>query len=154
MSTAYIIRQATVDDAGIVAQQRASMFTDMGIDPGLIAARDASFRAWVGERLAGGNYRGWLAVKDDGQVIAGAGLWFYEWIPSPLAPSLTRAYILNVYTERQFRKQGIARRLVEEILAYCRERELAVVLLHASQEGRPIYEGLGFKASNEMRLNL
>lgn len=154
MTTAYSIRQATVEDVAIIMHQRASMFADMGTDPALIAARNGAFSAWVSERLANGDYRGWLAVSAEGQVIAGAGVWFYDWLPSPRAADTARAYILNVYTEPAHRQQGIAHRLVEEILAYCREHGIRNVLLHASQQGRPIYEGLGFQVSNEMRLTL
>jgi hypothetical protein len=36
----------------------------------------------------------------------------------------------------------------------CRREGHAVVFLHASDEGRPLYEELGFRATNEMRLRL
>ena len=151
----YTIRKATVDDIPIILHHRKAMFTDMGLDDlALIDAMEPPFVAWVSERIANDTYHGWLAVAPDGQVIGGAGLWVYEWIPSPLGPQVTRGYILNVYTEPGFRKQGIARRLVEEILAYCRARGLKIVLLHASEQGRPIYEALGFAQTNEMRIRL
>ncbi|MCZ2098891.1 MAG: GNAT family N-acetyltransferase [Anaerolineae bacterium] len=126
----------------------------MGGDLALIDRMEPPFRDWLAERIENGTYHGWLAVDSDGQVIGGAGLWLYDWIPSPLAPQPARGYILNVYTEPGQRRQGIARRLVEEILTYCRARGLKFVLLHASEQGRPIYEGLGFEQTNEMRIRL
>ena len=60
--------------------------------------------------------------------------------------------ILNVYTEPEFRKQGIARQIMSTILTWTREHGLRSVNLHASAEGRPLYEKLGFEATNEMRL--
>jgi hypothetical protein len=39
-------------------------------------------------------------------------------------------------------------------LDHCREQEIAIATLHASDEGRPLYEALGFKATNEMRMEL
>jgi GNAT superfamily N-acetyltransferase len=59
-----------------------------------------------------------------------------------------------VYTEPQFRRRGLARRLIEAALEWCRENKIDVVILHASPEGRALYESLGFQASNEMRINL
>ena len=151
----YTIRRATVEDISIIVHHRKMMFTDMGLDDhALIDRMEAPFRVWLAERLANRTYHGWFAVGVDGQVIGGAGLWIYNWIPSPLAPQTARGYILNVYTEPGHRQQGIARRLVEEILEYCREQGLKNVLLHASAQGRPIYESLGFEQTNELRIRL
>lgn len=154
MNDTYSIRQATLADVPVIAHHRSSMFADMGTDPALIAERDAAFRDWVSARLASGEYLGWLAVNPAGEVIAGVGLWFYDWVPSPKASSTRRGYILNVYTEPEYRRQGIARHIVGEVLAYCKANGVVNMLLHASDAGRPIYESLGFTATNEMRLNL
>ena len=40
--------------------------------------------------------------------------------------------------------------LVERSMAEARRRRIRVVTLHSSQAGRPIYERLGFHATNEM----
>ena len=153
MSTTITFRKATLDDLPTIVHQRVGMFTDMGVDPQRIQAMEAPFRAWVIERMNEGVFETWLACDGD-QVVAGAGLWLFEWMPSPLALRTVRAYILNVYTERAYRRQGIARRLIEQILDHCRAKSIDTVLLHASQQGRPIYEGLGFVQTNEMRINL
>ena len=47
-----------------------------------------------------------------------------------------------------------ARRLMDEMIAWCRGRRMTTVYLHASEEGRPLYESLGFTPTNEMRLRL
>jgi GNAT superfamily N-acetyltransferase len=60
--------------------------------------------------------------------------------------------VLNVYCEPPHRRRGLARALMDAILDWCRERSISRVSLHASDEGRPLYEGLGFTATNEMRL--
>jgi GNAT superfamily N-acetyltransferase len=63
-----------------------------------------------------------------------------------------RAMILNVYTEPEFRRLGVARRIMQTILDWIRARGLRSANLHASHEGRVLYEKLGFVATNEMRL--
>ena len=45
--------------------------------------------------------------------------------------------ILNVYTEPEFRKRGIARQIMVTILDWLKSRGLRGVNLHASAEGRP-----------------
>ena len=39
------------------------------------------------------------------------------------------------------------------VLEYTREHHVSRVLLHASQEGRSLYESMGFVPTNEMRLD-
>jgi GNAT superfamily N-acetyltransferase len=67
---------------------------------------------------------------------------------------MRRAYILNVYTEPGYRGRGIARQVVSAIGEWCRQEGFCSVALHASSMGRPIYEAMGFKPTNEMRLEL
>ena len=59
--------------------------------------------------------------------------------------------MLNVYTEAAHRRRGVARALMDVMLGWCRDRDISRVLLHASDEGRPLYETLGFLPTNEMR---
>jgi GNAT superfamily N-acetyltransferase len=65
-----------------------------------------------------------------------------------------RAMILNVFVDEEYRRRGIARALMEQTIAWCREDGFAFVGLHASDKGRPLYESMGFKPTNEMRLSL
>lgn len=155
MSENYTVRRATVDDVDLISDQRIAMFHDMGVtDDAALNRMDATFRIWLINKITVGLYQGWFMLTEDGQVAAGAGLWLNEWIPHPYDARTIRGYILNVYTVPEHRRRGLARQLVETILDYCRERDIHVVALHASEGGRPIYESLGFAESNEMRIHL
>ena len=76
------------------------------------------------------------------------------WLSRPADPKPRRAWILNVYTEREYRRQGIARRVMETMIAWCRQAGFQSVSLHTSEDGRPLYESLGFKPTEEMKLVL
>ena len=60
-------------------------------------------------------------------------------------------YLMSMYTVKGFRRKGVASLIVKGALKWCREHEYDGVVLHASKEGRSVYEGLGFEPSNEMR---
>jgi GNAT superfamily N-acetyltransferase len=60
--------------------------------------------------------------------------------------------IVNVFTEPEWRRSGIAKLLMKEIIAWSREQSLDDLVLHASDRGRALYEQLGFVLTNEMRL--
>jgi GNAT superfamily N-acetyltransferase len=77
-----------------------------------------------------------------------------DWPPHMLGSSERRGNIVNVYTEPEFRRRGLARRLVEAALEWCKKNNIDFVILHASDQGRSLYESLGFQPSNEMRVRL
>jgi len=78
----------------------------------------------------------------------------YDWMPRIGALNVRRGYLLNVYVESKYRRCGIAREIVTQIMDWAQEQGIITVTLHASEKGRPLYESLGFTATNEMRVTL
>jgi len=155
----YRIRRATAADAGVLARHRAEMFRDMGELPASVydTLIDAA-RAYLTQAITDGRYVGWVAELDAGsrEVVGGAGLQLRELLPRPdvARERLVRGpqgLIVNVYTERAWRRKGVADALMRELLQWCRGNGIESVVLHASDEGRPLYEKLGFRPTNEMR---
>ena len=148
------LRYATPQDAALVTSHRHRMFADNGFaTESTLAATDAVFEPWVRERLADGRYLGLLLEEGTG-VVAGAGIFFADFPPHWMDPQPLRAYILNVYTEPSTRGSGYAGQLMQAVLDQCRQRGVPTVVLHASPQGRPIYEKLGFIGTDEMMLRL
>ena len=146
----FAIRPATLDEAPTIAEQRRAMFFDMGYRDGLDEMVEA-FVPWVREKMRAGEYLGWFAVAEAGAIAAGAGLWLMDWPPHMIGGASRRGNILNVYTDPEYRRQGLARRLTETAIEWCRAHAIATVILHASEEGRELYRSLGFEPTNEMR---
>jgi len=102
---------------------------------------------------------GWLATPADKPetIVGGAGVQLQPILPRPVDTSTIgegrQAIIVNVFTEPQWRRHGIASLLVKEIVNWSKDQRIDRLLLHASDEGRSLYEKLGFVASNEMRLS-
>ena len=62
---------------------------------------------------------------------------------------------MNVYTREAYRGQGVAARMVELLIREARGRGVTEISLDATEPGRPLYERLGFVASEEcMVMNL
>ena len=136
------------------------MFLDMGDVSGdafeiLRTRARAPLEQWIGS----GDYIGWLATLIDKPetIIGGAGIQLQPILPRPVDTSTIgegrQGTIINVFTELQWRRHGIAGLLIKEIVAWSRSERLDRLILHASDQGRPIYERLGFITSNEMRLS-
>jgi ribosomal protein S18 acetylase RimI-like enzyme len=156
--TDVLVRRATSADISILAHHRVGMFRDMGeiarhLEQELTGASKSFFRS----AIASGEYLAWLAIRTDApdRVVAGAGLWLRSMIPRPRADGVSHgleALIVNVYTEPGWRRRGLAALLMRHVLDYTREHQISRVLLHASKDGRALYESLGFVPTNEMRL--
>ena len=154
ISNRYALRPLGPTDLDIVVRHRHRMFVDAGKpdDDGLAGKSDA-FRDWLIPRLADGRYYGWLALAGK-EVAAGLGMMTVDWPPHPLHLEAARGYILNVYTEPAHRRQGLARLLTTRALDEARQRDLHVLFLHATEQGRYVYEQAGFRSINEMQLHL
>jgi len=155
MTGDYSIREATTTDVEIIVRHRREMFFDMGHrDAAMLDELVRSFRPWLTEKMSKEEYRAWLAVAQDGSIAAGAGVWLMNWPPGLRTSEPWRGNILNVYTEHEHRRRGLARKLVATATDWCGTRGIHVVILHSSDEGRPLYESMGFQPTNEMRVFL
>ena len=159
----FLIRRAEVDDAAIIARHRAGMFRDMGeISGDVYDDFLAASERWTARAITAGEYIGWLAAtkKEPDVVIAGAGVQRRQTPPHPCRPPREgefgqgrQAIVLNVFTEPEWRRRGVAMLLMEELLRWARAEKLDRLVLHASDQARSLYERMGFIATNEMRFD-
>lgn len=152
------IRPLTVSDLDLVARHRAAMFLDSGRPEAVVAAMEEPFRRWLEPRLADGRYFGWAVEANEGgsaSAIGGIGMMEIDWPPHPNHPmDARRGYILNVYVEPSYRRRGIARLLMETAREEAVRRGLSYLILHATEQGRALYAGLGWTATAEMALSI
>jgi GNAT superfamily N-acetyltransferase len=153
----FHIRQAHAADADVIAGHRVAMFRDMGLIPSETLEEMLRSEAVpsLDELLRNGRYVGWLAIDPHGRVIAGAGVHVKDQLPR-ISPNGTHVevapvpLVVNVYTEPEWRRRGIARTLMATLMSWAVDRGFDRVVLHASDHGRPLYASLGFVATNEM----
>jgi GNAT superfamily N-acetyltransferase len=156
----FKIRRATVLDADVIAWHRARMFQDMGeVSSDAFEILRTKARARLEQWIDSGDYIGWLATSADKPetIVGGAGIQLQPILPRPVDRSTIgearQGTIINVFTEPQWRRHGIAGLLIKGIVAWSKSERLDRLILHASDEGRSLYEKFGFVASNEMRLS-
>lgn len=108
-----------------------------------LSAFAAASRRYYEESLVKGTHVSYLAFADG--MWAGAGdIDFYQVLPSYRNSSGKKAYIMNLYTEPVFRKQGIASAILDLLVKEARERGVSSISLKATEMGRPLYDKYGF----------
>lgn len=138
-------RQAGLDDLELLVKMRALVLkaannlpedTDM-------SRIEAPSRAYYARALADGSHIAYLAWE--GPNLAGTGgICFYRVMPTWHEPDGSRGYIMNLYTSPAYRRQGIARGMLEHLAAAARARGVKQLSLEATAMGRPLYEAFGF----------
>ncbi|MBZ5721439.1 MAG: GNAT family N-acetyltransferase [Acidobacteriia bacterium] len=154
MDTEITIHEATLDDVQEILRQRRGMYEDMNYtDQAALSVMVNLCRPYLLDAMADGSFRAWMACMGD-CIVGGGAIVIVRWPSHPNDRQCRRATILNVYTDREYRRQGIARQLMHTMIAWCKREGFASVTLHASKDGGPLYESLGFEPSNEMKLKL
>jgi ribosomal protein S18 acetylase RimI-like enzyme len=136
------------------------MFRDMGQLP---ADQEAAIVKATVDYLAGalprGEYIAWVAesMGSPPEPIGGAGVQLRPILPRPRPPGESielgpEAIVLNVYVEPPWRRRGVAEALMRALLSALAERGIRRIVLHASDDGKRLYQRLGFVPTNEMRL--
>lgn len=89
-----------------------------------------------------------LALDGD-KVIGCASMSYITIMPTFSHPTGKRAHLMNVYTNPSYRRQGIARKMVNMLIDDAWSKGATEISLDATKLGRPLYESLGFIDSNE-----
>jgi len=148
------IRSIASGDLDLICEHRERMFAASGHDRDSLTPMTDAFRDWLRPRLADKTYFGWF-IERDGCAVAAVGMMVIAWPPHP--SHLTqdrRGYVLNMYVETDQRRRGLGRRLMEMVRAEAQALELDYVTLHATRQGKPLYERLGWTPTAEMGLHL
>ena len=94
-----------------------------------------------------------ILVMENDKFIGAGGVSFYSVMPTYHNPSGKKAYIMNMYTAPDYRRQGIAYKTLDMLVKMSKERGIDQISLEATEMGRPLYEKYGFvKMESEMEL--
>ena len=136
------IRKARPEDIPTLRDLRMQQLIDEGASPDtdIGPAIDAFFRRMMAEdRVVE------FVAEEGGVLVATGALCIYDLPPSFSNPSGKLAYIANMYTHPDFRRQGLATAILARLDEECRLRNLPYLLLASSKWGRPVYERYGFR---------
>ena len=62
---------------------------------------------------------------------------------------------MNVYVKKDFRRKGLAKKMLELLIEEAKTRDVTEISLDATEKGRPLYESMGFSCNaSAMTMNL
>ena len=132
-------RPANENDIPILVELRKRQLMDEGEG----VPSDRHLAHYFTASMAEGSFAAWV-MEEEGEIIATGGVCFYALPPTYRNPTGRTAYVTNMYTKNEYRRRGIAAELLGLAIAEAKARGCGVVRLHASEEGRSIYQRAGF----------
>ncbi len=94
-------------------------------------------------------------IRQDGNLAAIGSLCLFSRIPYQENLTGQEGYILNIFTSKNYRKQGMANQILDAIIDEAKKRGVRRLWLSSSDQGKPIYLHKGFREkANEMELFL
>lgn len=141
------------DEFPAAAQLRQEMALEMGGDFDAMASDwRTKFCAFFGGKQA--TRQGQLFLAFDGDEPVGCATVTIADDYRRYCFGAVNAHVNAVYVKPEYRRRGLAARLMRLALDWARERGCKRVRLRASDEGRFLYEALGFRAGREMEIDL
>ncbi|MBM7603055.1 putative acetyltransferase [Metabacillus crassostreae] len=145
-------RRANLNDIDKLVELRKKQLIDEGLEPNIDIDKELSI--FFRDKLSEGRLIQWL-VEDNEETIACGAVIFYDFPPSYTNKNGKKAYIANMYTNENYRGQGIAKNLLSKLVEDVKLSGISKIWLAASEMGRPVYKKFGFKEADEyLELNI
>ena len=128
---------------------RAANDLDESVD---MSEVEAASREYYIRALNENMHTAYLVFHDDDCIGAG-GISYYCVMPTYHNPTGKKAYIMNMYVKPDYRRKGIATKILDLLIKDAEARNIDTISLEATKMGRHLYEKYGFtKMTNEMKL--
>jgi len=143
MSVTY--KKLTEKDLDIFIEMRINQLREEG------AKEDIDLRPalkdYYTRHMADGTFVSWLAV-DGEKIIGTSGMSIVEKPPYFGCPSGKIGLLSSMFTDKNYRRQGIARELLSRVVNEAKERGCGTVQITASDMGVLLYTNFGFTKNN------
>lgn len=139
-------RKADIDDLDKLTELRYDMLREVNhiedceFDEDFIKATENYF--------ASDNQSTYIA-EEGKNIIACATVCYTDVMPTFDHPSGQRARIMNVYTREEYRRRGIAFKLLDMAVQEAEFRGVTEIGLDSTEDGRELYLSYGFTPSEE-----
>ncbi len=154
MAGKFEYRKATIEDIDELVKTRIMVLraaNKLSDDVNMSVVEQESY-AYYKRALESSEHIAYL-VYDTDKFIGAGGVSLYQVMPTYHNPSGKKAYIMNMFTAPEYRRQGIAFHTLDLLVKDVKKKGVSHITLEATDMGRPLYEKYGFvKMEDEMGL--
>ena len=86
-----------------------------------------------------------ILVEKEQKCIGTGIVFYYDSVPSKINLTGKNAYITGMYVEPEYRGRGVAKEILRRVISRVSGKGYKVIMLNASDMGRPLYEKVGFQ---------
>ncbi len=145
-------RKLTVNDLDIFIRMRIAQLREDGAMEDIDL--EPALRDYYQRHMADGTFVSWLAL-DGEKIIGTSGMSVVEKPPYFGCPSGRIGLLSSMFTDKAYRRKGIAKELLSRVVNEARERGCGTVQITASDMGVLLYTSFGFtKNQNFMQYKL
>lgn len=149
---AILYQKLTNNELDTFIQMRINQLREEGAkeDIDLVPA----LKDYYQRHMADGTFISWIAL-DNGRIIATSGISIVEKPPYFGCPSGKIGLLSSMFTDRSYRRMGIAKELLSKVVNEAKEQGCGTVQITASDMGVLLYSDFGFaKNGNFMQYKL
>lgn len=85
---------------------------------------------------------------DGNTIVASGTIYFYDTLPSNVNPLGKTGYISSVWTDEEYRCQGIGKSIMQQLMDIGADK-CNVICLNATEDGERVYTKLGFEKNGK-----
>ena len=153
--TKLSLRKATAADIETLIEHRIIFLKEVHCNPSpeLEASVRQSLRQYLAKAFANDTFVSWIAEYEN-KPVGFSGIVFREQPGNFELPAGRTGYILNMFTVREFRQNGIGSSLFQKLLEEAKLRGLDKVELHATKDGEPVYRKFKFTEPHDIAMEI
>lgn len=142
---AVTYRKLTLNDLDIFIQMRINQLQEEGAKATFDLA--PALRDYYIRHMEDNTFVSWLAIGDE-KIVGTSGMSFVEKPPYYSCPSGKIGLLSSMFTDKNYRRQGIARNLLNKVMQEARDYGCGMVQITASDMGVLLYTDFGFKKNS------
>jgi predicted acetyltransferase len=150
-----LFRKATIKDIDTLIDYRILFLNETyGNQTSEIISRlRETLRPYFIKSLQNNSFVSWIAEYEK-MPIGFGGMVIREQPGNFYIPNGRTGYILNMFTVKDFRKNGVCSSIIQRLIDESKQNGLDRLELHASEDGEPIYKQFGFREPKEKALEI
>lgn len=146
-------RRAKLEDIDLFVKNRIEFITSIKEISNIEDFKNQT-KQYIKEHIEKDDLIIFIAI-DKNRIISSCMASIFQTVPKPSCPKGINAELLNVYTIKEYRRNGYAEKLLNMLIQEIKNLGVEKIILDYTDMGLPLYQKLGFTIlQNQMQLKL